>query len=194
MTEQNSGQAPNPQVTLLEQKINSVHEALVVTGQSDIARMSERVFVGIWLPFFAGDTHPTYEVTLQHWTNFAGNGYQSVHVVDPAGTVLFTVPPVFNRSAINPINNSGQQSVAHVIKSAEQYSQVHPVQGSAYLDNELSKRAMIMKVPPNVLGDLDTWNAIFTRYGRKPLVDVAPAEQASAVAPDPGLDYDVDPL
>jgi hypothetical protein len=56
-----------------------------------------------------------------------------------------------------------------------------------------------MKVPANVVKDLETWNTIFKRYGRPPLVDLGVAKspqsasRSGATTPD-AAEYEFDPL
>lgn len=184
-----------PRDQKLLEEITRIHASLQTVDQQDAVRMSERVFVNIWLPFFAGDENPTYPVDIQHWVNFSGSPYRAVQVVDTNGALLFTVPALFDRTAVNPVSGD-HRSVAHVVRSAEQYSGVHPMQGQRYLDAELTKRALIMKVPASVMANLETWNSIFARYGRPPLIklDAAAAPGSKQPAADPDISYDVDPL
>lgn len=185
-----------PRNQMMLDQINSAYEALVAAGAQETPRMAERIFVGIWLPFFAGDEKRQYDVTLQHWLNFTQNPYRSVHVVDTQGRVLFEVPALYDRSAVNPqADTSALPSIAHVVESASQYANIHPTQGERYLDAELTRRALTMRVPATVLSNLETWNAIFMRYGRPPLVAAEKLPTAALAEPkDGGLSYDVDPL
>lgn len=177
----------------LKMEIETVAEQLQAVSTSDHARLAERIFVGVFLPFFAGDEKPAYPVTIGHWINVAGSPFASVDVVDAQQQRLFTVPPVFDRSAVQPIQSRGT-SIQHVVLSAEQLSRMHPTQGANYLSAELTRRALVMKVPTSVLAHLETWNAIFTRYGRPPIaaVDDKPATAAPGAASDD--DYDLEPL
>lgn len=179
-------------------EIDQISKHLIQAAEPNIPTMSERVFVYIWLPFFAGDDKPQYPVDFQHWFNFTGNPYQPVNVVDEKGDVLFQVPPVFDRSVVNPLSQK-RTSLAHVVQSYQQLRNIHPNQGNVFLDAELTKRALLMKVPHNVLANLETWNSIFQRYGRKPLVEVdsqattSPGSAAAAGQPDISYD-DFEPL
>lgn len=158
------------------------------------ARLPERHFREIYLPMFAGDEKNPYNVDLNHWVGFAGNPYREVDIIDEHGQVLFTVPPVLDREAVNPVNpEQTRTSVSHVIATAQQYGRIHPSQGVAFLDTELTGRALLMKVPPNVAKDLQTWNMIFTRYGRPPIIEVAPEQKPGAVKL-PDNDWDFEPF
>lgn len=187
----------SPRNKQLHEQITQAQKLLDSVAVTDVPRMSERIFVGIWLPFFAGDTPLPHQVEMTHWINFAGNPYRIVHVVNSEGAVLFDVPAIFDRLAINPhaMAERDLPNISHVVASAEQYAHVHPLHGTRYLDAELTKRALIMKVPATVLANLQVWNAIFARYGRPPLVAVDETTSGSESAqPDDGLSYDIDPL
>ena len=161
-------------------------------------RLPERHFKEIFLPLFAGDTELTYEVKLDNWVKVAGSPFQAVDIHDNAGKVLFTVPPLMDRSAVNPINDDGP-NISHVVASANQYARVHPNMGLQHLNAELTKRALIMKVPQSVRKNIEAWNSIFERYGRPPIMALpdehATGSTASAPQQDKGTpDYDLEPL
>lgn len=153
----------------LAQEIENIANALGTVAKEDSARMPERNFREVFLPFFAGDEKLVYPVTIAHWLHFAGSPYHEVQVIDLSGKVLFTVPPVYDRTAINPIVGE-HSSIAHVVATTGQYARIHPIQGQNYLSKELTKRALVMKVPASVLRHAVVWNEIFNRYGRPPLI------------------------
>lgn len=176
--------------------IQNISTSVTALEHQGAQHMPERVFVGIWLPVFTGEGNP-YKVTLQHWINFAEGPFRAVNVIDDKGEVLFQVPPLIKRETVNPIGEDRRHSIGHVLHSAEQLTNFHPAQGMQYLEAELTKRALIMKVPGNVLDDLKTWNAIFARYGKPALKavdesgqEVKPSGAAAAASDD--LSYDVE--
>jgi len=155
------------------------------------ARLPERHFREIYLPMFAGDAKLNYPVDLNHWVNFAGNPYREVDIINERGEVLYTVPPVLDRHSVNPMDGSETRtSIAHAISTAQQYGRIHPSQGVNYLNAELTERALIMKVPANVLKDLETWNAIFQRYNRPPIIQAQAEQVKPVVRPDDDFDFE----
>lgn len=177
----------------LAQEIKNITSELAVVADTDFARLPERHFSQIFLPFFAGDEDLMYPVTLVHWLNVAGGPYRSVNIVGSDGVILFTVPPLFDRNAINPITEDAK-SIAHVIATTSQYARIHPTQGANYLSSELTKRALVMKVPAAILNELETWNKIFTRYNRPPIMAIPETTDEPAVDPKdqiPHDDYDL---
>jgi hypothetical protein len=133
-------------------------------------KLQERVFVNVFLPLFIGEEN-LYNASFQTWFSFAGTPFTSVDVIDENGKVLFTVPPILDRSVINSVSNT-RVSMASVLTTSRQFARIHPNQGKAYLDTELRKRATIKKVPTNMLKYLTTWNAIFKRYGKDEIMEV----------------------
>lgn len=173
----------------LAEDIENICSSLAVVADTDFARLSERHFTQIFLPFFAGDQELMYPVTINVWLNVAGGPYRSVNIVGADGTIIFTVPPLFDRKAINPLSE-GANSIAHVIATTAQYARIHPVQGLNYLSSELTQRALIMKVPASVLNELDTWNKIFTRYGRPPIMSVPESTDEPVSDPKDSIPHD----
>lgn len=162
----------------LQEIVTMAHDTLAEIGEQDVATVPERNFVAVFLPIFAGEPPTPYKAKLfPHWVNIAGNPYRPVDVVDTKGKVLFRVPPLFDRMAIGPstqMKRGQHSSISHVVASAGQFAAMSPAMGEQYLSKELTKRALLMKVPQSVLQDLETWNAIFARYGRPPLVALPP--------------------
>ena len=178
----------------LQQQLDQIQEisAQLAAGvASDIATLEERIFVEVFLPLFAGDVKLPYPVSLTTWTNYAGSPYRAVNVIDLSGKVLFTVPALYDRTAINPVSDAAIP-ISHIVATASQYARIHPSQGLYYLDAQLSKRALVMKVPSNVIEDLTTWNAIFVRYNRTPIM--ALNTQTSDLDEGDTLEYEFEPM
>lgn len=180
----------------LTEEITKIRETL--TQVSAHPQLPERIFVGVFLPMFAGDNPLPYDVSLDFWINVvAQSPFSPVDVVDQQHNVLFTVPPVYDQTAIQPVPPSDQhiKSIAEVVATSDQLARLHPSQGEHYLNAELNQRSLIMRQPANVLRHAQTWNAIFERYGRPPLVAlVNKAETEATDKATPGDDYEFEPL
>lgn len=164
----------------LREEITRIKDALTDLAPADRGRLSEHIFVGVFLPLFL-DEPLLYNVSFKTWIDrAAGSPYKEVDIVDNSGRVLFTVPPLLDRTTVNTITDS-RVSITHVIVTANQYGRIHPNQGKAYLDSELAKRATIMHVPANMINHLDIWNAIFKRYNR-PEIFVVEETKAQSLA------------
>lgn len=166
------------------EEINAIRRSLDEQEIATRARMSERIFVGLWLPVFAHGKNEYYpQVNLDMWANFAGNEYREVDVVDvKSGQVLFTVPPLFDRSGVTPIlkerNKIPGGSITNVIKNAELRSKVSPRDGQNFLHAHLQQRAIFMSsIPPSVRENILRWNAIFKRYNLPPIVEMEEVTQ-----------------
>lgn len=157
-------------------QIDDISAALEGISKKDVTRLPERNFVEVCLPFFAGDTKPKYPIDMNTWLNIAGGPYCSVDVIDNKGQVLFTIPPIFDRSAIDP-TAKGRHSMAHIVATTNLYVKQHPKLGANYLDKELTGRALVMKVPAAVQKHLEIWNSIFTRYKRPPMLEVQTSDK-----------------
>jgi len=181
----------NYRLQKLAEDIDGVSAQLKTLSPADIPRLAERIFVNVFLPLFAGDETLIYDATFNTWVSFAGSPYTDVHVVDTKNNILFTVPPLLDRSAINPVNRLSV-SIAHVVTTAGQFARIHPTQGSVYLHNELSKRAIVMKVPANILNNLEIWNNIFKRYGRPEIMTIE--EKVASEIPKINPDDEFEPL
>lgn len=153
--------------------MDMVTSQLERAAASDTPVLPEHIFQGVYLPMFAGDENLTYPVDIDHWIGrVSHDGFRPVNVVDRKGTVLFTVPPVYDRAALDvKLNERGTQSVAHLVQSAQQYAQLSPRVAAEYLHKHLTDKALVMQVPDSVRRHLQTWNEIFARYGRPPLAE-----------------------
>lgn len=177
----------------LADTLQQIQEQLSLASATDTATLSERVFSNVFLPLFAGDETLVYKADFATWINYAGGPYRSVDIIDTSGKVLFTVPPLFDRKAVNPVSTSAIP-ISHVVATANQYAKLHPSQGMLYLDAELTKRAIVMKVPANVIENLELWNNIFMRYNRPPIMTVDIKQAGGTSDTGDTLDYELEPL
>jgi C1A family cysteine protease len=180
----------------IEQQIVDIQSQLEEVASADIKTMPEDLFVNVFLPLFAGDEEKKYKVNFAMWAGQAGSAYKPVNIVDAANKVLFTVPPLFDRNQVTPVEGDGIR-MSHVIHTTQQYANMHPAQAEAYLNEQLSQRNLVKRVPANILNHLESWNAIFKRYGRPEILAV-PEEAKNAVAGLAGEadngEYEIEPL
>lgn len=181
-------------------QLEQIRDDLADADKTSRARMLERNFVLVYLPLFAGDPpeQQHYGANIRGWTNYAGGAYKEVDIVDSAGNVLYVVPPMFEREAVQAVTEEGGRGIASIVANTQQLAGLSPRQAAAYLESELTKKALIMKVPVSVLKNVQTWNDIFKRYGRKPMfeLDATAASGAVGAAPAAKLDNydDFEPL
>ena len=163
------------QATEILDKINT---GLSILNNIDKARLSENIFVGVFIPIFAGEKS-LYNATIETWINFAGSPYKEVDIIDNRGNVLYTVPAIYDRTYVKSITDRGTTSISHIVHAANQFARIHPNQGRAYMRNELAKKASILNVPDGVLENLEFWNMVFLKYGRKAIVNVDEIKEES---------------
>lgn len=183
--------------TRMMEELDLVHNELERVSASDVPRLAERIFVGVFLPLFAGDEKLHYPVDFLTWVNRVANSpYREVAVIDPKGEVLFMVPPLYDRTGVNAVPNTGRVPISHVMTTAGQYAMMAPQVGYNYLTQQLHDRATVMRVPANVLKHLEAWNKIFVRYGRPPLMEVKETSSGvTATKVDDGPEqFDFEPL
>jgi hypothetical protein len=153
--------------------INMVAQQLNVIAEETVARLPENIFAQVFLPLLAGDKELQHKASIADWISIAGTPYKSVDVFDPTtGKVLFRVPPVFDYNGVNPVRDPAdrrQKAIAEVVHLAEQYTNIHPMQGVNYLRNVLGQRALIMNSNQKLAKHVLVWNEIFKRYNRPPL-------------------------
>jgi hypothetical protein len=168
-------------------EINGIGDALERSEAETRARMPERIFVALWMAVFVEGKNPFYPtLDFNVWANFAGNEYREVDVYDPkTGETLFSVPPLFDRTGIKSITGDDRKriqggNILNVIRNAELKSRVSPKDGKAFLEAHLKQRAMFMgQLPPSVKENILRWNAIFKRYGAKPIVETEELTQGA---------------
>lgn len=173
---------------VLKSQIEGVVSDLAKTASATRPTFPERYFVGIFLPYFAGDEKPPYPtMDLGAWVGrVAGSPFQEVDVIDPSGKVLFTVPPMLDRSAVDlEASQHRGQPIAHIVRSAQQLTLMSPRQGALHLQEKLTQKALIMKAPASVVRNIEAWNKIFERYGRPPMMAV-PEDQSEAATASAG--------
>lgn len=173
---------------VLARQIESIQTDLKSVTSGDRARFPERYFVGIFLPYFAGDAQPAYpQADMGMWiSRVAGSPFAEVDIVNEQGEVIYVIPPMLDRAALDS-RPAGDRSVPleHVIKTAEQLHRMSPLQGENYITQKLTEHALVMRAPSNVLRNLETWNRIFQANGRPVLV---PLEDSPAAAAGPVID------
>lgn len=178
------------QMQKLSDDIIRISEALNASEPNELANLQEHIFVNVFLPLFAGDDPLPYKVSLDTWVNYAGSPFKQVNVINQKNEILFTVPALFNRDSVKPMNG-GNIPLAHIVTTASQYARIHPTQGQNYLVNELAKCAMVMHNDSSLMNDLQIWNKIFTRYNRQPLLLVKQEDKKESIQQELNCDFDL---
>lgn len=149
--------------------------------------LREYIFVNVFLPVFVGE-ESLYGVDVQNWVNYFGP-FVSVAITNDSGeqlylddnkTIPFIIPPFYDNKVINPSNFPKEKSLSTIVSHSQKLSNIHPNQGTFYLNNEYNAIFERLKNSQDGLAHLKVWNMIFTRYGRAPILS-----EGSALVPTP---------
>ena len=90
------------QETQLKEQQDDIFNHLVVEGREDRVRIPEQAFKEHFLPYFTGERPlESGDNVIANWIGIVGAPMAEAAVVDVAGNVLYTVPPVLDSSAID---------------------------------------------------------------------------------------------
>jgi hypothetical protein len=164
--------------------IREIHEQLQPALAEMRPQLEEVKFKFVFLPWFAGDEDLQYfkkdvresahAKAMRVWLNVAGSPYHEVDIVDDrSGEILFTVPPLCDNTALRPAQKDPRTgSIYNMVITMQQLQNVSHHHARHFFEAEVSKRSMGMFKPDNLLKFVRTWNEIFTRYGRPPLLEL----------------------
>lgn len=145
-----------------QEAINSIFENITA---SDINTLPEKVFVSNFLSLFHGDIVDENKrlVLTQHWVGIAGGPSQEVSIVDDNGKELYRVPPIFNSSAVNIIEN-GRMSMLDIVKLSE--SDDFKPRATLNLTNNLNlkQKELLVNSEQSKKETIDNLNKIFIKY------------------------------
>ena len=145
-----------------QEAINSIFENITA---SDINTLPEKIFVSNFLSLFHGDIVDENKrlVLTQHWVGIAGGPSQEVSIVDDNGKELYRVPPIFNSSAVNIIEN-GRMSMLDIVKLSE--SDDFKPRATLNLTNNLNlkQKELLVNSEQSKKETIDNLNKIFTKY------------------------------
>lgn len=141
--------------------------------QEGNARITEDVFVNVFLPFFSGE-HNTYSVGLGNWITVAsgynqtGGQFKEVDVIDTNGNLLFSVPPIYDRSALKPVKLSDTIALPQLFEQAVVLGSIKPSLRDKQHRHIFEALLNKMNNPnSNAREYLLRWNNIFVRYNRE---------------------------
>jgi|SRR6185503_9063769 len=142
-----------------------------------------------FIDFFAGKEEMMYfgkgrqahERALAIWLNHSGGGLREVDVVktiDGQQQVVFTVPPVYDRTMIEPaLREPDKPSVYGAVVNANTISSHSAQHAENYLKRHLDERLDTMWHPEVMRKNAEAWNKIFTYYGLPALVPALTGEK-----------------
>lgn len=137
--------------------------------------LREDIFTGVYLPLFYNKGYNPYGVDIEHWViHVSGSPDVEVDIIDNRGEVIYTIPPIIDRSACTYIN--GETSYYEALKTSDLQGMQSKIRKEVYLNSYLKDKVISKvadeKVQKNMIKNIETWNSIFTRYGLEPLFNL----------------------
>lgn len=165
-----------------DREIQGIMGDLSRVADTDYPKVKEEIFVGVFLPFFAGDADANKAVNFGMWMNVAHNGYRPVNVVNELDEVLFTVPPVLNRQNVRAGVATDINTFSHIAATTQQYAANHPQLGKQYMASMIAQKQLLAFDTEEGIKEARIWNEIFARYGRPSPFNVGEADTGNKTA------------
>lgn len=180
--------------------IKEIVEGLAPVVQTN--QFPEALFLQHFFPFFIGDVPATQLINNTTWIDkVAGSSHNPVDIIDAAGQVLFTVPPMFDTSVLDQAQ-SGGQTMTLVERHYSRLKEIDVSGSQQFLKNTLSSIHVKDKPTEQLYANFRAWNDILIRYGRADrIIEVLPLDKdpnkdkptAASNNPTSDLaDYDLD--
>ncbi len=146
-----------------EEAIQMSYNGIVLN--QPISVLPERIFKETFLPYFIGQKNfNDGKNLLTTWFSIAGNPGNPVNIIDDAGSVLFTVPPLFGTEFINsqpPV----RLPYDGIINEFHQRTASSPKMGQAFLKQVLEQSSRLAMTTNNHVDEYKRmWNNIFEYY------------------------------
>lgn len=155
----------------IRQSTSFAYDSLVVNQTKQ--RIPENVFVAHFLPYFSGQDLSQGRNVVAEWIGVAGSPMAEVEVVDQAGQVLYSVPPIYDTNILEIANRQVGHSMADIYQQYELRRAGVPAAANAYLNNNLADKSReIVKGHIDETSVAGRWNNIMTRYGIQPTAEV----------------------
>lgn len=166
---------------------NSIHDSLVVNATK--GRIKEDIFASYFLPRFLGIVKIPKDVNIMaEWISVAGTPVAEVDVVDIYGDVLFTVPGLFDSSAINP-DAKKERGLREIFAMFDLKMNNLPSAADKFLAVSLEKD--LETLTPNEqkkIEQVKRWRDIISRYFPEHLA----SEEGSGFDTDVSIDDDIE--
>ena len=134
-------------------------------------QLPEDIFVGYFLPYFSGQREITSDQkVIGDWISVAKTPMASVDIVNDGGTVLYTVPPIFNTSLINANKQDRENSFSAIYNKFQLLNNNIPATANKYLMEQFSNKFGELDANTDVSEATAKWNNIFERYNIVPVV------------------------
>lgn len=157
--------------------IREMHQQLSESIKSEWNSIPESIFVQEFLDLFLNGAKDNDE-RLHKWGIVCGNYHFGVHLLDDeTGERVFTVPPVWDTSFINPrANDAGIPSIASHAAQFEMLATARPQIAERYLAKNLVT-SLKDKIRQPTSDAWKQYKQLLERYGDKSADGTKPAEQ-----------------
>lgn len=167
-TDNNASQLVEEARKRAAESINSAHADLVLNHPN--RQIPEEIFRVHFLDFFTTqeklDPNRNY---LAEWIGVAGTSVSKVDAIDPAGNVLFTVPPVMDSSIMN-LSNPGGKSLKDMMYEYKLHAEGLPGAADRYAKQVFGdKAAQLTPGHSDETVASNAWSKILDYYHITPL-------------------------
>lgn len=148
----------------VQEQTNFVFDSLVTEKTNSV--LPEEIFQGYFLPYFSGQIQiPKNSDLIAKWIGIAGTPAAEVDIIDNTGTVLFTVPSLFDTKALEILKRESGRSLSDIYNVYDMKSNNIPSQAISYLGAALSKKLTDMNVTDSgIKSAIERWRDILARY------------------------------
>ena len=181
---------PNEQKTLetlITSDFEKAADALDMIERANRARIPENLFKNVFLGLFANLENQHPDATIQNWISIAGNPFAQVDVVDNDG-ILFTVPAIYDKDAVNPAAMNRAEPLSHIVAIAQKLALRSPIEGQNYIANKYNATRETVRGKADVLSNIERWNVIFERYNLPELMALEKKQSATTPVPKSNQD------
>ena len=160
----------NGQLKAVMNVVDSSYDALVANEPHN--KIPEPIFVAHFLPYFTGKkVEDPARNPMAEWIGVAGSATSKVDVIDDAGEVLFTVPPMMDSTIIN-LNQTGGKRLNDLVTDYQLHRESLPGAAANFYNREFNNK--LKQIVPGHVDETQAskqWRSIFDRYNVVPLVD-----------------------
>lgn len=167
--------------TLITTDFEKAADALEMIERANRARIPENLFRNVFLGLFANLENQHPDATIQNWISIAGNPFAQVDVVEN-NKVIFTVPPIYDKDAVNPAAMNRAEPLSHIVAIAQKLAMRSPIEGQNYIANKYNATRETVRGQADVLSNIERWNQIFERYNLPELLALEKKQSATPVA------------
>lgn len=150
----------------MNSSIDLAHRSLVT--DSPRPQVPEEVFTVLFLPYFSGQDIPKDRNVMLEWVSAAGSAMAEVDIVDRAGKVLYTVPPIFSTDMLKLTRDRALGDYSEMVSETQMLSHQSGMKAMTYAD-QASAAKIRESVDPTKTQVLqktteERWGQIFDRY------------------------------